>query len=338
MTGPITVSRFERVAHLEVRRHARELADQLVVDAALHDDPGGRGADLAGVEGPGAAHVRDDVLQVGVVEDDGRPLAAQLEQQALHLLAAHLGDAAADAGGAGEGDHVDVGRGGDGLGGLDRAGRDDVDHAGREPGLLEQLAHADHRERVLHRRLDHHGVAHGERRRDLAGHVGDREVVGGQRGDHADGSAVLDATDDAAGGQRRGRHDRRGQRHQVRLGLGVAAEAGGDLRDLHGLGHPHGGAGLGLHERDQLVAVGVPHVGEAAEQRAPLLHRGALPPVEGVLGGPAGVLGLLHGGVRRAPDDLLGRRVHDVVAGIGRHVLAADQQAVGAFVGHVGEL
>ena len=40
---------------------------------------------------------------------------------------------------AGEADHVDVGRGDERLAGLGAAAGDDVDDAGREAGLLEQL-------------------------------------------------------------------------------------------------------------------------------------------------------------------------------------------------------
>ena len=48
-------------------------------------------------------------LDVGVVEDHGRALAAQLHQQALHGRRAGGGDPLAHRGRSGEGDHVDVG-------------------------------------------------------------------------------------------------------------------------------------------------------------------------------------------------------------------------------------
>ena len=60
--------------------------------------------------------------------------------------------------------------------------------------------------------------------------------------------------------------------------LGVAAEPGGGLGHLHGLGDPQGGAGLGLHQRDELVAVALlEQVGDAVEQLGALLGRGARP-------------------------------------------------------------
>ena len=65
-----------------------ELADELVVDAALDDAPGWARCRSGRSGRPTCStDVGDDGLEVGVVEHDGRALAAQLEQQALHLLA-----------------------------------------------------------------------------------------------------------------------------------------------------------------------------------------------------------------------------------------------------------
>ena len=75
-----------------------QLADELVVDAALGDHPGGRGADLAGVEAstrwrwPPTA-----VSRSASSNTTAGALAAQLEQQALHVAAGDLGDAQPDA-------------------------------------------------------------------------------------------------------------------------------------------------------------------------------------------------------------------------------------------------
>ena len=74
------------------------------------------------------------VVEVGVVEDDGGGLAAELEADPLELLAAHRGDLAAGGGRAGEGDLVDARVGDQVLADLAAAG-DDVDDArrGRRP-------------------------------------------------------------------------------------------------------------------------------------------------------------------------------------------------------------
>ena len=69
------------------------------------------------------------VLQVGVVEDERRALAAELHELALHAAPADLADALAHDGGAGEGHHVDVRRADDRLADLGAAAGDDVDDA-----------------------------------------------------------------------------------------------------------------------------------------------------------------------------------------------------------------
>ena len=91
---------------------------------------------------PNARRV-DRVLEVGVGEDDQRVVAAELEHDALQLPAGRLGELAARAGRAGEVEPAH-GRVLDQLV-ADRARlagrvRDDVQDAGRQPGLGEDLA------------------------------------------------------------------------------------------------------------------------------------------------------------------------------------------------------
>ena len=103
------------------------------------------------------------------------------------------------------------------------------------------------------------------------------------------------------------------------------------MRHLHGLGDPHGGAGLGLHAaaraRRRARRAGRRRLGE---ERGALLGRRARPRRE---------RGLRRRGRRprrrppsafgRLADDLFGRRVDDVVGAVaGLDPLAADEQAV----------
>ena len=93
----------------------------------------------------------------------------------LPVPATACGDAAADLGGAGERDLVDpvvVDQRGPGLA---RAG-DDVDDARRQVGLLADLGEQQGGQRCRLRRLQHHGVAAGQRRRDLPRQHEQREV------------------------------------------------------------------------------------------------------------------------------------------------------------------
>ena len=102
---------LERVADLEHRGHLGQALDDVVVDRAVHDRPGRRGADLARVERPHRADHPDRVLHVGVVEHERAALAAELEQLALHALRPPTSPMRrADAARSGEAHHVDVGR------------------------------------------------------------------------------------------------------------------------------------------------------------------------------------------------------------------------------------
>ena len=93
------------------------------------------------------------------------------------------------------------GRGDQRLAGVGAAAGDDVDHAGREPGLDHGVGEPQHGQGVLRRGLDHDRVAHGQRGADLAGHVDQREVVGRDAGDDADGPALDHGAEQAAGRQ-----------------------------------------------------------------------------------------------------------------------------------------
>ena len=169
-----------------------EPVDEVVGDAALHQDAPRRHADLARVQVGAEGGRIDGVLDVGVVEHDQRVLAPELEHHPLQVPAGGLGDLAAGTGRAGE---VDPPHGrvrdqlvADCRSALARC-RDDVQDAGRQTGGVEDLAPqlaADPR-RLLGR-LQDHGVAERQRRRDRPGRQDQGGVPGRDRGDHADGA------------------------------------------------------------------------------------------------------------------------------------------------------
>ena len=79
--------RVERIADADRLGALDQPLDEAVVDALLHEDARAVGADLAGrieIAEHGAA---DGVLDVGIVEDDERRLAAELHRRVLHLRA-----------------------------------------------------------------------------------------------------------------------------------------------------------------------------------------------------------------------------------------------------------
>ena len=88
---------------------ARSFAHEPVGDAFLHEQPRAGAAHLALVEPDRVDHAFDDAVEIGVVEDDERTLAAELEGQLLARAGGRLADDAADFRRSGERDLVDVG-------------------------------------------------------------------------------------------------------------------------------------------------------------------------------------------------------------------------------------
>ena len=128
----VEVVRLGGVAPAERADLLREPRDEAVVDGRTGDDARGRRAVLARVPVAPEADVLDRTLEVGVVEDDDRRLAAELEVEALDRVRGVAGDALARLGIAGDRHHGHGGmehqRVADGLTG---AG-DDVEDAGRQ--------------------------------------------------------------------------------------------------------------------------------------------------------------------------------------------------------------
>ena len=101
-------------------------------------------ADLAGVEERALQDAADGGVEVGVVEDHGRRLAAELQAHPLQVAGGRADDRAPDLGRAGEGDLVDAAVLGHRLAD-GRAAGDDVEDAVRDAGLLDQLREAKRR-------------------------------------------------------------------------------------------------------------------------------------------------------------------------------------------------
>ena len=147
----------------------------LLGDRLLHDQARAGAADLALVEPDGVDDAFDRAVEIGVVEDDERRLAAELQRQLFAGAGGRLADDAADLGRAGEGDLVDVRMLDDQRAGRAVAG-DDVDDAGRQPRLHAELGEGERGQRREFRRLQHHRVSGRERRRDLPGQHQQRKI------------------------------------------------------------------------------------------------------------------------------------------------------------------
>ena len=167
----------EGVAKLEGERLLGERVEELVVDALLDEDTGAGAASLTVVPEDTVRCPVDGEVHVGVVEDNVGALAAELERNVLEVrLGASLLDLAADEGGAGEGDLVDVGvlgdRRADGVAVTDK----NVDDTRREASLLDELTKTERGQGGDLRRLVDDSVAGGECRAKLPAGVHDGEV------------------------------------------------------------------------------------------------------------------------------------------------------------------
>ena len=99
------------------------------------------------------------------------------------------------------------------------------------------------------------------------------------------------------------------------------------VRHLHLLADGRGAAGLGDHERQQVLEARLDRVGRLLQQLGALLGRGLRPRGERLLRGAGRVERLRGRRLGRDADDLFGRGVDDVVAAVGPvDPLPADQQ------------
>ena len=226
-----------RVADLEVADPLGQRRDELVVDALGDDQARGRRAALAGrIEGA-LRRGLDRHLEVGVIEHDGRVLAAHFELELAHHLDAGFRHAAAGADRAGEGLRRDIAALEHGLADHRALAHHEVQHALGQPVAMEDFDDRPRAARHEVGRLEHHGVAVAERRRDLPGRDGDREVP---------------RRDDADNANRFARHLDADARAHRRHALARQAQrlTGEELEDLPGAG----GLANALGERLALFA------------------------------------------------------------------------------------
>ena len=83
-----------RVTDDELLGTADELDEELVGDGVVDEQPGAGNTALPLVEGDGEESGVDGVVEVGVGEDHGRGLAAELKCQALEVALGRLDDLA----------------------------------------------------------------------------------------------------------------------------------------------------------------------------------------------------------------------------------------------------
>ncbi len=128
-----------------------------------------------------AVNTGDRPIQVGAVHHDGRVLAAHLDDAGLGNGSGELLEQVLepDVVGPGEGDPLQVGVGDEGVAHDAAAAGQQVQRAGRQPRLLEDLRHQHPRQRRIGRGLRDHRVAGDQGGGDGRAEQGIREIPGG---------------------------------------------------------------------------------------------------------------------------------------------------------------
>ena len=156
--------RIQRVADAHGAHPRREPLEEGRLDGAMHEHARAVRADLAGGIEVTEQRAADGVLEDGVIEDDERRFAAELERHLLQRGGRIRHDRFARPDLAGQGDLADLGVCGEQAAGV-RHALHDLKHALRQPRLAENLAQPHGRERGQLGGLEDHGIAAGECRR-----------------------------------------------------------------------------------------------------------------------------------------------------------------------------
>ncbi len=147
-----------------------------VVDRVEDDDPARRRAALARVRERRGERPRHGVVEVGVVADDERVLAAELEAHLREPARRRLVDRPPGRGRAREADEVDVGMLDERRARFGSEPVDDVEHAGRNAGLQRELREERRRRGRVLGGLHDRSVPAEDRRERLPGDVRERRV------------------------------------------------------------------------------------------------------------------------------------------------------------------
>ena len=147
-----------------------EFLNKLIIDAFLDVDSRSGAAALTVVKENTKVDPGNGILDVGVIKDDIRAFASELQGDLLQVRSGGgLHDLTTNDGATGKGDLVDVHVGGQsGTGNLSESGND-VDYTWREASLLDELSGVQGSERSLLGGLDDHGVTGGDGGANLPG-------------------------------------------------------------------------------------------------------------------------------------------------------------------------
>ena len=152
------------------------------LDAFVHQEARGRNTHLARVAELGGTGRLDGQRNVGVFTHDDRGVAAQLHRHTLHVLACQRGQLFAHRRGAGERDLANDGVGDQVAGDFGGVAIHQAHHTGGQARVGKSLDQCGGCGRGFFGCLDQHRATTGQRCRQLAHHLVDREVPRRERG------------------------------------------------------------------------------------------------------------------------------------------------------------
>jgi hypothetical protein len=177
--------RVARITHDQRVDHLRERGEMFVVTRRGYKDSRLGDAGLTAVHQARHLDALCNIGGVGIVEHDRCGFAAKLQAHRLQRAAAARGDLSADGSRTGESDLVDSGVFHQQRAGLAVAGQN-ADDAGGQLRFLDELGKEERVERCLRGRLDDHGAAREQRRRQLPDHQELRHIPRHDRADDPD--------------------------------------------------------------------------------------------------------------------------------------------------------
>jgi hypothetical protein len=246
--GPDVGRRIARIADLQLLRPRAQAIEEGLDDRLFDDRAAGGGAALSRRVERRVQHAVDRHVEIRVRQHDRRILAAHFELHASEALRADLRDAAADGVGSGERDGAHLRIRHERIAHVAAAAGDEIEHAFRNAGFVQDFDEFHAGERRLRRGLDHDGVAGHQRRRELPRRDRDGEVP--RRDQRDDAERLTDGVHEDARPLGRNR---------------VAREARAFAREI--FEQADGARRLAFRFRDRLAFLAAEQIGHVVEAR-----------------------------------------------------------------------